>query len=251
MRCRFLKAKTRLPVVVDPTHGIGLREFIPQMALAAVAAGADALMIEVHDDPERARSDGDQALRAGSLRRSRAADSRRRRRGRARRLRTVAGFVRRGTARRGRAQRADRAAARARCDDGERAGRFLARHRIGAGVSRRGARARDSKQTLWVICPSVRTAGTAHESLVNWLPGRALPPRGGVSRGRKHFAGPGDRGGTARAPQPARRTRAGHVIVATRASLAQPAPPRGALRAAALRLRRGATRSARSGSSSR
>ena len=59
----ILKAKTRLPVVVDPTHGIGLREFIPQMALAAVAAGADALMIEVHDDPERARSDGEQALR--------------------------------------------------------------------------------------------------------------------------------------------------------------------------------------------
>jgi 3-deoxy-7-phosphoheptulonate synthase len=59
----ILKAKTRLPVVVDPTHGIGLREFVPQMSLAAVAAGADALMIEVHDDPERARSDGEQALR--------------------------------------------------------------------------------------------------------------------------------------------------------------------------------------------
>jgi 3-deoxy-7-phosphoheptulonate synthase len=59
----ILKAKTRLPVVVDPTHGIGLREFIPQMALAAVAAGADAVMIEVHDQPEQARSDGEQALR--------------------------------------------------------------------------------------------------------------------------------------------------------------------------------------------
>ena len=59
----ILKAKTRLPVVVDPTHGIGLREFIPQMALAAVAAGADAVMIEVHDHPEQARSDGEQALR--------------------------------------------------------------------------------------------------------------------------------------------------------------------------------------------
>jgi 3-deoxy-7-phosphoheptulonate synthase len=58
----ILKAKAKLPVVVDPTHGIGLREFIPQMSLAAVAAGADALMIEVHDDPERARSDGEQAL---------------------------------------------------------------------------------------------------------------------------------------------------------------------------------------------
>ena len=59
----ILKAKTRLPVVVDPTHGIGLREFIPQMALAAVTAGADAVMIEVHDQPEQARSDGEQALR--------------------------------------------------------------------------------------------------------------------------------------------------------------------------------------------
>jgi 3-deoxy-7-phosphoheptulonate synthase len=59
----ILKAKTRLPVVVDPTHGIGLRDYVPQMALAAVAAGADALMIEVHDEPERAQSDGEQALR--------------------------------------------------------------------------------------------------------------------------------------------------------------------------------------------
>jgi 3-deoxy-7-phosphoheptulonate synthase len=58
----ILKAKTRLPVVVDPTHGIGLRDFIPQMSLAAIAAGADALMIEVHDEPERAWSDGEQAL---------------------------------------------------------------------------------------------------------------------------------------------------------------------------------------------
>jgi 3-deoxy-7-phosphoheptulonate synthase len=58
----ILKAKSRLPVIVDPTHGIGLRDFIPQMSLAAVAAGADGLMIEVHDEPERARSDGDQAL---------------------------------------------------------------------------------------------------------------------------------------------------------------------------------------------
>lgn len=57
-----LKAETHLPVVVDPTHGIGLREFVPQMALAAVAAGADALMVEVHNSPELAKSDGEQAL---------------------------------------------------------------------------------------------------------------------------------------------------------------------------------------------
>jgi 3-deoxy-7-phosphoheptulonate synthase len=58
----ILKSRTHLPVVVDPTHGIGLREFVPQMALAAVAAGADALMIEVHNTPEIAKSDGEQAL---------------------------------------------------------------------------------------------------------------------------------------------------------------------------------------------
>ncbi|HEY2614691.1 MAG TPA: 3-deoxy-7-phosphoheptulonate synthase [Chthoniobacterales bacterium] len=58
----ILKSKTHLPVVVDPTHGIGLREFVPQMSLAALAAGADALMIEVHDSPQSAKSDGEQAL---------------------------------------------------------------------------------------------------------------------------------------------------------------------------------------------
>ncbi|MBA2623536.1 MAG: 3-deoxy-7-phosphoheptulonate synthase [Chthoniobacterales bacterium] len=58
----ILKAKTHLPVLVDPTHGVGLREIVPQMALAAVAAGADAIMIEVHDSPEDAKSDGRQAL---------------------------------------------------------------------------------------------------------------------------------------------------------------------------------------------
>jgi 3-deoxy-7-phosphoheptulonate synthase len=63
----ILKAKTRLPVVVDPTHGIGLRDYVAPMALAAVAAGADALMIEVHNEPERARSDGEQALRPAAF----------------------------------------------------------------------------------------------------------------------------------------------------------------------------------------
>src|SRR5438105_7749884 len=58
----ILKAKTHLPVVVDPTHGVGLRAFIPQMSLAAVAAGADAIMMEVHDSPDVAKSDGEQAL---------------------------------------------------------------------------------------------------------------------------------------------------------------------------------------------
>jgi 3-deoxy-7-phosphoheptulonate synthase len=57
-----LKAETHLPVVVDPTHGIGLREHVGAMALAAVAAGADAIMVEVHNSPELAKSDGEQAL---------------------------------------------------------------------------------------------------------------------------------------------------------------------------------------------
>src|SRR6476469_1501269 len=58
----ILKAKTHLPVVVDPTHGVGLRAFVPQMSLAAVAAGADAIMLEVHNSPVDAKSDGEQAL---------------------------------------------------------------------------------------------------------------------------------------------------------------------------------------------
>lgn len=57
-----LKAETHLPVVVDPTHGVGVREYVPAMALAAVAAGADGLMLEVHNAPEFAKSDGEQAL---------------------------------------------------------------------------------------------------------------------------------------------------------------------------------------------
>ena len=57
-----LKAETHLPVVVDPTHGIGLREHVTAMALASVAAGADGLMVEVHNSPELAKSDGEQAL---------------------------------------------------------------------------------------------------------------------------------------------------------------------------------------------
>jgi 3-deoxy-7-phosphoheptulonate synthase len=63
----ILKAKTHLPVVVDPTHGVGLRDFVPQMSLAAVAAGADAIMLEVHNSPGVAMSDGEQALVPATL----------------------------------------------------------------------------------------------------------------------------------------------------------------------------------------
>jgi len=48
--------------VVDPSHGTGRADLVPSMALAAVAAGADGLMIEVHNDPPRALSDGAQSL---------------------------------------------------------------------------------------------------------------------------------------------------------------------------------------------
>jgi len=57
-----LKALTHLPVVVDPSHGIGLRAHVAAMARAGVAAGADGLIIEVHPCPEKALSDGQQSL---------------------------------------------------------------------------------------------------------------------------------------------------------------------------------------------
>jgi 3-deoxy-7-phosphoheptulonate synthase len=57
-----LKSLTHLPVIVDPSHGIGLRAHVPAMARAAVAAGADGLIIEVHPCPEQALSDGQQSL---------------------------------------------------------------------------------------------------------------------------------------------------------------------------------------------
>jgi len=58
----YLKQETHLPVIVDPSHAAGRRDLVPALALAAVAAGADGLLIEVHPDPDRARSDGDQSL---------------------------------------------------------------------------------------------------------------------------------------------------------------------------------------------
>lgn len=58
----ILKSRTHLPVVVDPSHGIGIRRHIPNMALAAAMAGADGLLIEIHPQPEKAASDGAQTL---------------------------------------------------------------------------------------------------------------------------------------------------------------------------------------------
>ena len=57
-----LKKLTHLPVLIDPSHATGIREKVSPMARAAIAAGADALMIEVHHDPDHALSDGPQSL---------------------------------------------------------------------------------------------------------------------------------------------------------------------------------------------
>jgi len=58
----FLKQKTHLPVIVDPSHGTGIRDFVAPMAKAAAACGADGLLIEVHCNPKEALSDGQQSL---------------------------------------------------------------------------------------------------------------------------------------------------------------------------------------------
>lgn len=58
----LLKSKTHLPVIVDPSHATGIAELVEPMALAAAAAGADGLMIEVHNDPPHALCDGAQSL---------------------------------------------------------------------------------------------------------------------------------------------------------------------------------------------
>jgi len=58
----FLHDKSHLPVVVDPSHGTGKASLVAPMAKAAVACGADGLILEVHDDPEHAMSDGSQTI---------------------------------------------------------------------------------------------------------------------------------------------------------------------------------------------
>lgn len=56
------KSRTSFPVIVDPSHAVGIREFVPKLALAAAVAGADGLIVEVHPRPAEALSDGFQAL---------------------------------------------------------------------------------------------------------------------------------------------------------------------------------------------
>ncbi len=62
-----LKDKTHLPVVVDPSHGTGHAHLVPAMCRAAVAAGADGLIVECHPDPEHAMSDGAQSITPAAL----------------------------------------------------------------------------------------------------------------------------------------------------------------------------------------
>ena len=72
-----LKEKSHLPVLVDPSHGVGVRRYVEPMALAALMAGADGLLVEIHPAPEEAASDGQQTLNfaesAELFRRARAA----------------------------------------------------------------------------------------------------------------------------------------------------------------------------------
>jgi 3-deoxy-7-phosphoheptulonate synthase len=58
----YLKQKTHLPVIVDPSHGTGKASLVPAMCKASVAAGADGLILEVHEDPRKAMSDGSQTI---------------------------------------------------------------------------------------------------------------------------------------------------------------------------------------------
>jgi prephenate dehydratase len=58
----IVKKLSHLPIIVDPSHGTGIREKVPPMSLAAVAAGADGIIVEVHTDPDSALSDGPQSL---------------------------------------------------------------------------------------------------------------------------------------------------------------------------------------------
>jgi 3-deoxy-7-phosphoheptulonate synthase len=58
----ILKEKTHLPVIADPSHGVGIREYVEPVALAAATAGADGIIYETHQKPEEAFSDGQQTL---------------------------------------------------------------------------------------------------------------------------------------------------------------------------------------------
>lgn len=64
-----IKNKYRLPIIVDPSHGTGLRELVPKMSIAALGAGADGLIIESHINPDNAVSDARQTISVSTLKR--------------------------------------------------------------------------------------------------------------------------------------------------------------------------------------
>ena len=57
-----LRRLTHLPIVIDPSHAAGDRELVPALSMAAIAAGADGLIVEIHPEPDKAWSDGPQCL---------------------------------------------------------------------------------------------------------------------------------------------------------------------------------------------
>jgi 3-deoxy-7-phosphoheptulonate synthase len=62
MAVPVLKELSHLPVIVDPSHAAGKRDLVPPLSMAAAAAGADGVIVEIHPEPEAAISDGPQAL---------------------------------------------------------------------------------------------------------------------------------------------------------------------------------------------
>jgi 3-deoxy-7-phosphoheptulonate synthase len=67
-----VKHLSHLPVIIDPSHGTGRAEYVPAMSRAALASGADGLIVEVHPDPPNALSDGQQSLDFAAFRELRA-----------------------------------------------------------------------------------------------------------------------------------------------------------------------------------
>lgn len=63
----YIKENCRLPIVVDPSHGVGIRNLVPSVALGGIAAGADGLIIESHIDPDKATSDAKQTIDINTL----------------------------------------------------------------------------------------------------------------------------------------------------------------------------------------
>ena len=63
----LVQSMSHLPIIVDPSHAVGRVDLVAPMSMAAVAAGTDGLLIEVHENPEEAMCDGPQSLRLGEF----------------------------------------------------------------------------------------------------------------------------------------------------------------------------------------